>query len=225
MNLSTRATEYLKLLRRNPNWITDEKSTINYFKSLNLPKSDQLLKTQLKYSGYELAIQDDEKNKYNINFISKNHINKKTRIYTELVDNEVIMDFENNSKSYNYFISANGSICTRNEENPRKIHFSYDNIETKIEQFAFLNEFYYYKSSPESYLEIVDMKKLEERLSKFTKIEECCDTFNQCFKDDRVIVFTSPWIGANGFSLVIYGIHNSFCKEIVHDLIKNNIIE
>lgn len=225
MSLSQRAIEYLKTLNRNPDWITEEQETNGYLKNLDIGNFDNISNTQLKYSGYELTVNNDDRFTYEINFISKYHIEKNKRIYTERVNDEIIFDFENNKKSYYYFITESGRICTKNEDSPREIHYSFDKIETKIEQFALLNEFYYFKAFPSTNWNVTDFEKLKNELSDFEQIPECCDSLNFCCKNDQVLILISPWIGSTGKFLSIYGIDNSFSQKIISRLEKKYVIE
>ncbi|MGC4041824.1 MAG: hypothetical protein QM710_13845 [Flavobacterium sp.] len=131
MSLSQRATEYLRSLKRDPDWVTKEEETTTFLRNLRISNFDNLLNTQLDYSGHELTVHNNEKFNYKINFISEYHIGKNRKIYTENVNGEIILDFENAKKACHYFITENGRICTKDEDNNRKIHYSYDRIENK----------------------------------------------------------------------------------------------
>ncbi|MGC4041825.1 MAG: hypothetical protein QM710_13850 [Flavobacterium sp.] len=97
-------------------------------------------------------------------------------------------------------------------------------MRTKIEQFALLNEFYYFKAYPSEHSDILDLEKLKEALPDFEQINECCDSLNFCFKNDQVLILISPWSGSSGKFLSIYGIENSFCKQLIDLLEKKEII-
>lgn len=120
MNLTERAQAYLKTLNRDADWITDQSETESYLSRMNLRNPQAILNAQLNFSGYHLTIHENEKHSYEINFISKFHVAKNKKVYSEMVDDEMIVDFENSEKTYHYFITEKGYICTKDEESPGK---------------------------------------------------------------------------------------------------------
>ena len=225
MKLSPRAFAYLNSLGRNSDWVTNEKETRDYLKNVCDSNSDQLLSTQLNFSGYELRINNFRKSSFEIHFISKYHIEKHKKIYSERIKNEVIFSFKNDNGLDNYFITNTGKICTKDEDHVRVIHFTFDKIETKIEQYALLNEFFYFETVHFLNLHVIDYEKLKNELSDFDLIPECSDSLNFCCKNHQAIFLTSPWHGSSGHYLTIYAIDKSFGQKTLSRLKKKNLIK
>ena len=160
-----------------------------------------------------------------LNFISKFHIQKKKRIYTERINDEIILQFDNGKEPRIYFITNKGIICSKDEFNPKKIHFTYEKIETQIEQYALLNEYYYLTSFSSGTYDVFDFEKLKIELSDFDYIPECSDNLNFCCKNDQVIILISPWLEGKGKYLDVYSINNFSWKEIIKRLQKKELIE
>ena len=225
MKLTERASNYLKSLDRDSEWITYEKETREFLNSLRVNYSQQILDVQLKYSGFELKISKNENSITRLNFISKFHIEKNRKIYTERIDDEIIFKFDNGEKPNIYFITNNGVICSKDEENPRQIYFTYEKLETKIEQYALLNEYYYLTAYSSGNYDVFDFDKLKTELSDFNFIPECSDNLNFCCKNDQVIILVSPWLEGKGRYINVYGINNDSWKGIIKRLQGKEIIE
>ena len=223
MNLTKRAYNYLETLERDSKWVTSEKETKEYLKSLNINCNIEVVNTQVNYGGYELKI--NNKFKMQLNFISKFHIQKKKRIYTERINDEIILQFDNGKEPRIYFITNKGIICSKDEFDPKKIHFTYEKIETQIEQYALLNEYYYLTSFSSGTYDVFDFEKLKIELSDFDYIPECSDNLNFCCKNDQVIILISPWLEGKGKYLDVYSINNFSWKEIIKRLQKKELIE
>ncbi|MCB0476214.1 MAG: hypothetical protein KDC69_11090 [Flavobacteriaceae bacterium] len=225
MNLTERAYNYLKTLERDSEWNTSEEETLKYFKSLNVDFSKKVLETQLKYGGLRLEIASNGRFRIKVNFISKSHIDKKLQIYSERIDDDIIFKFDNGEKPNIYYITNSGAICSKDEDNPRKIHYTYENLNIKIEQYALLNEYNQFTYFSSGNYHVFDFDKLKTELSDFEFISECSDNFNFCCKNDQVLILVSPWLEGKGKYLNIYGINNDSWKGIIKRLQSKEIIE
>jgi len=226
MKLTDRASNYLKKLDRDIEWVTNEKETRDYLSNLNISCHDQFVYTQIKYSGYKLKVHQTERYNTRLNFISKFHIKKNEKLYVERIDEEVILKFDNEEKSSFYFITSKGAICSKDIDNPRKIHFTYDSIETKIEQYALLDEYYYLTTFCSEYnIDVLDFEKLKIELSNFDFVPECSDSVNYCCKNDQVIIIVSPWLEGEGKYINVYAINNGAWKKIINKLQKKKLVE
>lgn len=225
MKLTERATQYIETLHRDPQWITKEAETKKYLKRLNTEYSEKVLEVQLKFGGIELSISNTSSFNRKLNFISQAHIRKQSKIHSERINDELLFQFDNGEEPSFFFITNDGIICTKNKDNPKKLHLTYETIETKIEQYALLNEYYFFTSFSSGNCNVLDLENLKNELAELTLISECSDSFNFCYKNDFVIVLISPWLDEEGHFINVYGINPNAWKEIVKRLQAKDIIE
>jgi len=220
MNLTEKASSYLKTLDRDPEWITNEKETRRYLNKIYPNYSQEVLNIQLNYGGFKLKVKNNEFNT-KLNFISRHHILENKKIHIERIDNEVIFQFAN---EINY-ITNSGNICSKDEDNARKIHLTYERLETKIEQYALLNEFYYLTYFSSGLHDVFDFERLKTELSDFYHIAECSDRLNFCCRNEQAIILVSPWLEGEGKYINVYGVNNDAWKAIIKKLQRKEIIE
>lgn len=223
MEITNRAKEYLQSLDRNPDWTISESEAEIYFKKLKIPNPEKLIEIQNQYSGYQLTVNENPRTTFNIHLIPKIHAQKNKNSSLELISGEIFIELKDNPLSY--FLSEDGKICSKDEDKPTVIHTNYSSIEIVIEEYAFLNEFYYFKSFESMYSNIKDLSSLKKELDNFQFIKECSDDMNFFWKNDFCIIKAGRWFGAEGFYFSIFGIEEKFCNEISQKLEKKGIIE
>lgn len=76
MNLSRRATQYLKTLKRDPEWTCDHEKVTKYLLGQGIPEAAYLAKFQVHYSGLELTIKGKRGHGFHAWLFSKEQIEK-----------------------------------------------------------------------------------------------------------------------------------------------------
>ncbi|WP_378187514.1 hypothetical protein ACE939_04110 [Aquimarina sp. W85] len=224
MNISERAQKYLQTLKRDSNFVSDEKETKEYLFSQNIETTDEFLKFQVQYSGYELTIDNDCGNSFSASLFSKTQIKKNLKLEIEKAgDRYIEVCGDHKTAQFTFFLTHKGEFCTLDDDDlPNILHSSFDKL---VEEYALRNEISDWDSNP-YYHEIKDINRLERLMNdNFDVIEECSDEYSTWWRKDSLIAVKGVWLDRPEFYFRIYGKNEDECYDFIEELSDKNIIK
>lgn len=90
MNLSPRATNYLKRMNRNHHNCSS-KEILKYLQNQNLQPLEHFFRFQIEYSGYELTIPNKTGDTFKAQLFSKNQVTQNLRPEIEKTDERLLL--------------------------------------------------------------------------------------------------------------------------------------
>lgn len=214
MNLSSRAEQYIQLLKHAWSWRTSSDSTRRYLQKLGIEPTPELISFQVNYSGLILTIKNNSEATFKVTLFSKQDILLNINQDFYQVDNRYIFDCGSHSTAqFNFFITDQGELCTWEEDNTFNI--LYESFDTFIEQYALLNEIAHWQQNP-AYYEVLDIQELESIMRRdFNLISECSDQYNSWWTNDKLIVAKGVWLDRPAFYVHVYGRKQLDCDILV----------
>jgi len=220
---STRAEKYITKLKKSKEWTCDKETVIEYFESQEFSVFKPLVRFQVRYSGLELSIDDNEEEMFSLRLFSNE----------EIKDKEPLDYFEENGNywfdcgiharaQFNFYINQIGEVCA---ESGGDINIIYSSIEMMIEKYALIDslsnwhkDVYYYN--------IQNVEKFNTLVvqEKFRPIQECCDEYLKCITNGSVTIIQGTWLDKPEFYLHIYSDNEVKTKQFVERLKKEKIL-
>lgn len=220
MNLSERASKYLKSLTRDVKWSSDENQTKAYLEGQNISSYDGFLRFQTLYSGYELTIKDDPGHSFSASLFSQKQIGKNETLEIEKAGDRLVeVCGEHKTAQFTFFITDRGEICTLDDDDlPNILHSSFDKM---LEEYALRNEIYNWDSNP-YYFEVKNFQDLTSAMNnEFQMIDECSDDYSTWWKNDNLIAVKGIWLDRTEAYFHVYGKERNQCDDLIERL-KNN---
>ena len=224
MNISERAQKYLRTLKRDSNYVSDEKETKEYLSKQNIEPADEFLKFQIQYSGYKLTINNDSGNSFSASLFSKNQIQENLKLEIEKAGDRFIeICGDHTTAQFTFYLTDKGEFCTLDDDDlPNILHSSFDKL---IEEYALRNEISEWASNP-YYHQIKNTDKLESLMNnEFEIIEECSDKYSSWWRKDNLIAVKGVWLDRPEFYFHIYGENEDICDEFIEKLKDDDILK
>jgi hypothetical protein len=224
MNLSKRASQYLDTLKRNEQWTSNKKETIDYLTRNGISHFDEFLRYQINYSGYELTIKNNPGQTFSCQLFSEKQIRKQEELKIEKAgDKWVEVCGNHNTAQFTFFLTNKGELCTLDDEDiPNILHSSFDKF---VEEYALRNEIFDWKTNP-YYFEVLDPNNLNVFLDKeFKVIEECSDLFSTWWSNEELIAVKGVWLDRPEFYFHVYGKQQQSCDRLIEQIAKVGIIK
>lgn len=222
--LSKRAEKYLSGLNRDMKWCCDRDKAIEYMEKNNILVSKSIVRYQVNYSGYDLAIHGDEDETFFMRLFSREVINKGNAIEAFDVEDGIMIDCGyHETAQYNFFINESGEIIAESGNDSFVLHSS---AEAMIESYAFLNSIPDDFHKFNRYCEVVDKDNLFADLYRrnFRLDKDSEDKYHSYFTNGKVIVCCSVfWTNEGKSVLSFYGKDEDSCKQLREQLIGNGL--
>ena len=224
MKLSERASKYLNSLTRDVNWVSNEDQTKTYLERQSINPSDEFLRYQTLYSGYELTIKDDPGHSFSASLFSKEQIRKNKNLDIEKAgDRFVEVCGDHRTAQFTFFITHQGEICTLDDDDlPNILYSSFDKM---LETYALRNEIYNWASNP-YYFEVENLEGLTITMnSEFQIISECSDEYSTWWKNENMIAVKGIWLDRPEAYFHVYGKQRNQCDDLIERLKTKGILK
>lgn len=216
MNLSDRAISYLKTQKRDKLFTVSETEIREYLKNQGI-NSDELIHFQVNYSGYELTIQNAPGKSFAFNLFSKKQIQKNEKL--ELIKaGDRLLEYcgDHATAQFTFFLTNKGELCTLGADDLPNILYS--SFATLVEAYALQNQISNLEQNP-YYFEVVKPSDLNLFMGqRFKVLEECTDSFNQWWTDEKIFAVKGVWLDRPEFYFHVYGISEQLCNDLIHEL-------
>lgn len=224
MNLSERASRYLKSLTRDTKWTADEEETKLYLRGQHLNSIDEFLRFQVDYSGYELTIKNHPKESFRTSLFSKEQICKNEKLELEKVGDRFLeICGDHKTAQFSFFITDKGEICTL--DNDDLVNVVYSSFDKMLEVYALRNEIYNWASNPH-YFEIQKTDELVEFMNKaFQLIVECSDSYSTWWQNESLIAVKAVWLDRAESYFHVYGKKENDCHNLIQELQRIEILK
>ena len=224
--LSERASRYISTLPfpRSMDWTCDRETIVEYFESQEFPLFEKFIDFQLKYSGYTLTIEREEKkndgrHQFDLLLFSQKEIEQRKKIdYFRVGDDYWISCGQHGCAPFHFCINQKGEIATTlNDEIVQVISSS---AEKFIERYAIDNEMGY---ELVSFFKCVETAKIEEFMNEYYPIlkiiEECSDKRCSYYGNEGIVIeHGTDWDSGERY-LHLYGQKKKDC-DIWVEMIK-----
>jgi len=224
MNLSERAENYLSKIKKDFNWSADKDETKNYLERQNFNATEEILKFQTDYSGLDLKINNGKRNKFSAYLFSKSQIVNNEPLKMEKVnDKYIFICGENETAQFRFWVTANGKICTINDDD--SLNIIYSSFDKKIEEYALKDEIKNWKQNP-VYFEIENQEELISIINaEFDLIEECSDNYSLWWKNENLIIENGVWLDRPERYFHVFGKEEKVCNQLVERLQNGRILK
>jgi hypothetical protein len=224
MNLSERAVQYIKTLKRDNQYVSNEDETRDYLARQGIAPYQQFVNYQVNYSGYQLTINGDPGHSFSCRLFSKKQIQKNEGL--DIIRTGVTLVHEcgdHRTAQFNFFLTDRGELCTLDDSNlPNVLNSSFDKL---VEEYAFRNEISHWDSNP-YYFEVWSPEGLKAFMeNRFNIIEECSDSFATWWTNNQIVAVKGVWLDRPEFYFHVYGTARKLCDDLIVELKRENILK
>ncbi|KRD62882.1 hypothetical protein ASE40_03580 [Flavobacterium sp. Root935] len=226
MKLSNNADRYFSKLKRNEEFVINADDLIKYFEVHNIPKFEKIIEFQLKFSGIELKIENDESSNFNAFLVSKTDIKNNNEIEYLIIENTYYFFCGDHQTAQFWFvISDKGEICTYNNNN-ETVNILYTSFEKFIENYAFIDLVKQNKKYEHpGYYNLLDFTRFDELVKSFTIYDSSNDKFNKWISNGSLVINKGLWLHEHSFYIHIYGKNKEECDIFLKLLKIEKIID
>jgi hypothetical protein len=223
MNLSERAIRYLKTRKRDKLFIVSETETREYLNSQGII-SDEFIRFQVNYSGYELTIQNDPGKSFYCKLFSTKQIQKNEKLELLKVGDRLLEHCGDYSTAqFTYFLTNKGELCTLDDNDLPNI--LYNSFDTFVEAYALQNRISNLDQNP-YYFEVLKASDLNLFMKqRFKVLEECTDSYNQWWTDEHLFAVKGVWFDRPEFYFHVYGTSQLLCNNMINELKMQEILK
>jgi hypothetical protein len=211
-NLTTRATNYLKTLLRDPDAVTDRTDLENFFIGQDIPLFEPVIDFGVRYSGFTLQTKAKKRDAFSALLVSSQDIAANKPYDFEREGESYLFYCGNHETAQFYFyINQLGQFCSDGYKGANVLSSSF---ELEVEQYAYRNELSDWLESP--FYELGQTIKLEKTLkAEFEILAECSDEYNSWFASDNIVIQKGVWLHEPSYYLHFFGKTNDAINNIV----------
>ncbi|WP_306640164.1 hypothetical protein [Sanyastnella coralliicola] len=224
MNLSERASKYLKSLNKDLKRSSNEDQTKAYLERQNIRSYDGFLRFQILYSGYELTIKDNPGHSFLASLFTQEQIRKNEILEIEKAgDRYIEVCGDHKSAQFTFFITDKGEICTLDDNDlPNILYSSFDKM---LEEYALRNEIHNWDSNP-YYFEVKNLEHLTTVMNNtFQVIRECSDQYVTWWRNENLIAVKGVWLDRPEPYFHVYGKERNQCDDLIERLTTKGILK
>jgi hypothetical protein len=220
-NLTTRASNYLKTLPRDPDAVTDRTELEDFFIGQNIPLFEPVVDFGVRYSGFTLQTKAKKRDAFSASLVSSQNL-KKNQPYEFEREGENYLFFCGNHETaqFYFYIDQLGQFCSGSHTEANVLSSSF---EIEVEQYAYRNEISEWIESPFYAPEqTIDLDKILS--AEFEIVPECSDGYNSWFVSDTIVIQRGVWLHGPSYYLHFFGKTNNAIDTIVNHFQNAGII-
>ncbi|MDR6340909.1 hypothetical protein HNQ91_003982 [Filimonas zeae] len=226
--LSNRAYKYLSTIKRDKNYIVDDRSkVVKYMEGQGIPVFEAVVNYQMKYSGLKLGVYGKPREMFKAWLFSAKEILKNAPIDCFEVNGRHYFDFgDYEAAPVSFVLAEDGEVCIYDELRDA-VNCLYSSFEKLIEGYA-LHDLLRRDQQYEHpyYYNLINEKAFATQTSQYFRYSRASDAYNEWVSMNGIFIQKSKWLSDSGLSFLhFYGGNQVTCEALIQKMKDEGIVD